>query len=142
MVINGSLVYIRKRGDETVRIIISNCIEIQEPTKDIKDFCKKELTYRNPQYEKMRNMQFYVGGMSKEIKLYNEYNGSLYLPVGFFNTLYNYHPITSDYIDCSVVKKANIKSNIKLRDYQELATPSIQKYFSGIFILPCGLRSW
>lgn len=125
-----------------MRIIISNCIEIQEPTKDIRDFCIKELTYDNPQYKKMQNMNFYVGGMSKKIRLYSEYNDNLYLPVGFFNKLYNYHPITSDYIDCSVVKKANIKSNIKLRDYQELATPSIQKYFSGIFILPCGLRSW
>ena len=122
-----------------MKIIISNCIEIHEPTKEIRDFCINELTYKNPQYQKMRSMNFYVGGMSKDIKLYNEYNNRLYLPVGFFNKLYEYHPIANDYIDYSVVKKANIKSNIKLRDYQELATPSIQKYICGIFILPCGL---
>lgn len=123
-----------------MKIIISNCIEIKQPTNDIKQFCKKELTYKNPQYAKLQKMQFYVGKIQREIKLYDEYNNSLYLPIGFFNTLYNYHPVASDYIDYSVVKRANIKSNIKLRDYQELATPSIEKYMSGIFVLPCGLR--
>ena len=122
-----------------MRIIISNCIEIQEPTQDIREFCIKSLTYGNPDYEKKKRMGFWAYGMSKDIKLWNEYNGSLYAPIGFFNTLYKYHPVASDYTDYSVVKKANIKSNIKLRDYQELATPSIQKYMSGIFVLPCGL---
>lgn len=122
-----------------MKIIISNCIEIKEPTKDIKEFCISKLTYNNPDYEKKKRMNFYVGYMQKQIKLYTEFGGSLYLPIGFFNTLYQYHPVASDYIDYSVVKKADIKSNIKLRDYQELATPSIEKYISGIFVLPCGL---
>lgn len=122
-----------------MKIIISNCIEIQEPTKEIRDFCIKNLTYENPQYLKMKNMNFYTGGMSKEIRLYSEYNNSLYLPIGFFNSLYNHHPVSTDYVDYSVVKPINITSNIKLRDYQELATPSIAKYVCGIFVLPCGL---
>lgn len=122
-----------------MRIILSNCIEIKEPTEDIRKFCIDKLTYDNPKYNRMRNMNFYVGGMNKKIKLYNEYNNSLYLPIGFFNTLYNYHSIASDYVDYSVVKKTNIKSNIKLRDYQELACPSIEKYLTGLFVMPCGL---
>lgn len=122
-----------------MKIIISNCIEIKEPTEDIRKFCIKKLTYNNPDYEKKKRMGFWSYGVSKEIKLYNEYNGSLYLPIGFLNTLYEYHSITSDYVDYSVVKKIDISSDIKLRDYQELATPSIEKYMSGIFLLPCGL---
>lgn len=122
-----------------MKIIISNCIEIQSPTKEIKDFCIKNLTYNNPDYEKKKRMGFWAYGISRDIKLYNEYNNSLYLPIGFFNELYKYHSVASDYVDYSVVKKANIKSNIQLRDYQELATPSIAKYISGIFLLPCGL---
>lgn len=122
-----------------MKIIISNCIEIQEPTKEIKDFCIKELTYKNPDYEKKKRMGFWAYGISRDIKLWNEYNGSLYLPIGFFNSLYKFHPITSDYVDYSVTRTIDIKSNITLRDYQELATPSIAKYISGIFVLPCGL---
>ena len=122
-----------------MKIIISNCIEIQEPTKEIRDFCIKNLTYKNPDYEKKKRMGFWAYGMSKDIKLWNEYNNSLYLPIGFFNTLYNYHPIASDYVDYSVEKTIKISSDIKLRNYQELAVPSIQKYICGIFVLPCGL---
>ena len=122
-----------------MKIIISNCIEIQEPTKEIRDFCIKNLTYKNPDYEKKKRMGFWAYGMSKDIKLWNEYNDTLYLPIGFFNTLYNYHPISSDYTDYSVEKPIEITSDIKLRDYQELAVPSIQKYICGIFVLPCGL---
>lgn len=122
-----------------MKIIISNCIEIKEPTRDIKDFCKKKLTYKNTQYDRMKNMNFYVGGMQKEIRLYSEYNNSLYLPIGFFNTLYNYHPVASDYVDYSITKKANIDSDIKLRDYQEFACPAVEKYFNGLIIMPCGL---
>lgn len=122
-----------------MKIIISNCIEIKEPTEDIRKFCIDNLTYNNPDYEKKKRMNFYVGYMQKQIKLYTEFGGSLYLPIGFFNTLYNYHPVASDYVDYSVIKKINITSDIKLRDYQELATPSIEKYISGIFVLPCGL---
>ena len=123
-----------------MKIIISNCIEIKEPTKDIKNFCIEKLTYENPQYKKMKNMNFYVGGMNKQIKLYSEYNDSLYLPIGFFNTLYNFYPNNNDYIDYSISKKINIESDIKLRDYQELAIPAVEKYFNGLIIMPCGLR--
>lgn len=122
-----------------MKIIISNCIEIQQPTKEIRDFCIKELTYNNPDYEKKKRMGFWAYGVSKDIKLWNEYNGSLYIPIGFFSKLYNHHPISSDYIDYSVSKHIEITSDIKLRNYQELAVPSIQKYICGIFVLPCGL---
>ena len=122
-----------------MKIIISNCIEIQEPTKEIRDFCIKELTYNNPDYEKKKRMGFWAYGVSKDIKLWNEYNNSLYVPIGFFNNLYNFYPFSNAYVDYSVIRPIKISSNIKLRDYQELATPSLAKYISGIFVLPCGL---
>lgn len=122
-----------------MKIIVSNCIEIREPTKEIRDFCRKSLTYNNPDYEKKKRMGFWAYGMSKDIKMYNEYNGNLYIPVGFFNKLYEFHPIASDYIDYSVTKPIKITSEIKLRNYQELGIPAIEKYINGIFVLPCGL---
>ena len=129
---------IKVRSDN-MKIIMSNCIEIQEPTSEIRKFCIKSLTHKNPEYEKKKRMGFWAYGMDREIKLYNEYNGSLYVPIGFFNELYNFHPYIKDYVDYTVVKKINISSQIKLRNYQELATPSIEKYINGIFVLPCGL---
>lgn len=122
-----------------MNIIISNVIDIEHPTTEMKKFCKKELTYKNPEMEKRKRMGFYVYGMDKEIKLYSEYNNHLYLPVGFFDKLFAFHPVPSDYKDYSVEVPINISSNIKLRDYQELAIPAVGKYKCGILNLPVGL---
>lgn len=122
-----------------MKIILSNCIEIKEPTKEITDYVKKELTFKNPEYEKKRRMGFYVYGTPKEIKLYDCYNGSIYTPIGFFNKLFKVHPNINDYIDYSVEVHADIKSGISLRDYQELAVPSVINYKTGILNLPVGL---
>ena len=122
-----------------MKIILSNCIEIREPTKELVLFCRKKLTYKNPDVEKRKRMGFYTYGMSKEIRLYNEYNGNLYVPVGFFEQLYNFHPIPSDYIDCTISKKADIKSDITLRNYQEFGLKAIEEHYLGLFVLPCGL---
>ena len=122
-----------------MKIILSNCIEIRQPTKEVVLFCRKNLTYKNPDVEKKKRMGFYTYGMSKEIRLYNEYNGNLYVPVGFFEQLYNFHPVATDYIDCTISKNASIKSSITLRNYQEFGLKAIEEHYLGLFVLPCGL---
>lgn len=122
-----------------MKIILSNCIEIRNPTKEMVQFCKKELTFKNPEYEKKKRMGFYTYGAVKEIKLYDIYADCIYTPIGFFNKLFQFHPYINDYVDYSVEVKANIKSDIKLRDYQELAVPSVINYKTGILNLPVGL---
>lgn len=129
---------IKVRSD-CMKIIISNCIIIEEPTKDMENFIKKQLTYKNPEIEKRKRMGFYVYGMDREIKLYEVYGGNIYVPVGFFNKLYNFYPYPSDYRDITVEVKANIKSNIQLRDYQEFAMRAIEDYKCGIINVPVGL---
>ena len=122
-----------------MKIILTNCIRIDEPTKEIKDFCKKSLTFKNPQHEKMKRMGYWAYGTPKEIKLFDEYNGSIYCPIGFFDKLFAFHPVPKDYSDYSVEVPIDIKSNIKLRDYQELAVPAVGKYKCGIINVPVGL---
>lgn len=122
-----------------MKIILSNCIEIQEPTKEIIDFCKKELTFKNPMYTKRIQMGFYAYGTPKEIKLYDIYNGNIYTPIGFFEKLFSFFPYPDKYVDCTVYKKVNISSTIQLRDYQELAVPAVLNYKTGILNLPVGL---
>ena len=123
----------------TVKIILSNCIKIESPTKEITEFIKKELTFTNSDYLKKKRMGFYAYGIAKEIKLYNEYNGSLYVPYGFFKKLYDFYPYKNDYIDYTTTKSINIESDIKLRNYQEPGLKAIKEHYNGLFVLPCGL---
>lgn len=123
----------------TVKIILSNCIKIEEPTKEITEFVKKELTFKNPDVDKKRRMGFYTYGIPKEIKLYNEYEGSLYIPYGFFDKLYSFYPYKEYYKDVTTTKNIKIDSNIQLRDYQEPGLKAIKEHYNGLFVLPCGL---
>lgn len=122
-----------------MKIILSNIIEIQEPTGNILDYCKKQLTFNNPDYIKKQRMGFSIYKTPKTIKLYDYYNDNIYLPIGCFEDIWKLHPIKEDYKDYSITKKRNIKSNIVLRDYQKPCADALKKYVNGVFVLPPGL---
>lgn len=123
-----------------MKIVLTNCIEITDPTQEVINYCKKELVFKNPELEKKKRMGFWVYGMEKVVKLYDEFDGKLYLPIGAVDDLYKIHPNTKDYTDYTVLNPISIESEIKLRDYQELAVPSVLNYMTGILNLPVGLR--
>mgnify|MGYP002525960538 CR=1 FL=1 len=122
-----------------MKIVLTNIIEIQEPTQAILDYCKKELTCSNPDYIKKQRMGFWCGKTPKQISLYDYYQDNIYLPIGCFEDIWTIHPYKEDYTDYTTTKKANIKSNIILRDYQKPCTDALKKYVNGIFVLPPGL---
>ena len=55
-------------------ITLSNIIEIKDPTKDILDYCKNELTFKNPDYIKKQKLGFWIGKTPKNISLYDIYD--------------------------------------------------------------------
>ena len=122
-----------------VKIILSNFIEIREPTNEMISFVKKALTVSNPEYAKKKMMGFYCYGMDKSIKLYNIYDNKLFVPYGFFEQLYKILPYPRDYLDCTVSKKVNVKNNIKLRDYQEPVIRAVKEHCNGLVLAGCGL---
>lgn len=122
-----------------MKIMISNCIQVIEPIKEIIDFCKKELEIPNPEYAKRKKMGYWVGKIPKNIKLYDNYEGNLYLPMGVFSNIWKIHPYKEDYIDYSVIVPINVKSNIKLREYQQPCVRAVKEHFTGILNMGCGM---
>lgn len=122
-----------------MKITLTNIIQIEEPTQEILDYCKKQLTFNNPDYVKKQRMGFSIYKTPKTIKLYDYYNDNIYLSIGCFEDIWKLHPYKEDYKDYSISKKANIKSNIVLRNYQEPCADALKKYVNGIFVLPPGL---
>ena len=121
-----------------MKIKISNIIEIEEPTPEIFAYCENQLKFKNPDYEKKKRMGFWIGNMSKELKLYNYYNNKIYLPIGCFQDIYEMYPDSKLYEDYSVTVPIKIKSDIKLRIYQEPCLKALEKYVNGLFVLPAG----
>ena len=122
-----------------MKIVLSNIIEIQDPTREILDYCKKDLTFTNPDYIKKMRMGFWTGRTPKQISLYDYYQDNIYLPIGCFEDIWNMHPIKKDYVDYTITNNTDIKSNITLRDYQKPCIDALKKYVNGIFVLPPGL---
>lgn len=127
-----------------MQIIISNIIEVYEPTKEVVDYCFKELVVKNPEYSKKVQMGFFLGKTPKDIHLfsgdfYPDGTKTLYLPIGCINDLLKMYPDKSLYTDYSVKVPRKIKSNIKLRDYQEPCLNALKTHMNGIFLIPCGL---
>lgn len=122
-----------------MKIIISNIIQIYEPSEKIIQYCKKVLTINNPEYAKKKQMGFYLMKTPKHIKLYDYDGQNIYLPIGCFNDLYAMYPDSSLYSDFSVSKKRKIESSINLRDYQKPCLNALKTYVNGLFVLPCGL---
>lgn len=122
-----------------MKITLSNIIEIQDPTKEVLDYCKKELTFANPDYVKKQRMGFWVGKTPKSISLYDVYQDNIYLPIGCFEDIWNIHPKKEDYTDYTITNSTYIESDIVLRDYQKPCTDALKKYVNGIFVLPPGL---
>ena len=121
-----------------MKILLSNIIEIQEPNEKVLEYCKKNLTFSNPDYIKKQRMGFWCGKTPKTISLYDFYQDNIYVPIGCFNDIWDIHPYKEDYVDYTTTKKANIKSNIILRDYQKPCIDALKKYVNGIFVLFAG----
>lgn len=119
-------------------IIISNIIEIREPTKQVLDYCKKQLVYSNPDYIKKQRMGFSIYKTPITIKLYELYDGNIYLPLGCFKDIFRMYPEVEYYRDYTIKVPRTIKSHITLRSYQEPCTKALKKHVNGIFVLPAG----
>lgn len=122
-----------------MKIILSNVIIIENPTKDVMNFCKKELTYVNPQYARIKAMGYASYNIPKELKLYNINDNKLYIPYGFFEKLWSIHPILDDYIDYTTTVPSNIVSKMTLRDYQEPSVIALTEHCCGIFNVIVGM---
>lgn len=119
-------------------VTITNMIKIEEPTKTIIGYCKNNLVFKNPDYDKKRRMGLWLRDCPKELKLYDIYEGDVYVPIGCFNDIWRLHPYREDYVDYSNSKPIMIASTIKLRDYQQPCLKAIEENYTGLFILPAG----
>ena len=123
-----------------MKVKIDSQIYIENPTKEIKDFCKNELEINNPEIQKKRAMGFWTGNIPKKIKMYSINQGVYILPVGEINNVWKLYPYVDDYeINFGLHNELKFpESNLKLYDYQEKAVNEMLGYKRGILSSKCG----
>lgn len=124
-----------------MKIIVSNIIEIHEPTPLLINYCKEKLTYNNPGYQKKMAMGFYVGKTPKFIHLYdyNNTTNTLYLPIGCLEDIQSVYKIDDDYRSFKPITDHFKSCSIIPRIYQKPVLDILKKHKNGIFIAPTGL---
>lgn len=123
-----------------MKIKIDSQIHIQFPNKEIIDFCKKELTIKNPEIQKKMAMGFWTGNLPQNIKMYSINEETYVLPIGEIENVWRLHPVLDDYIiDWGIHPKIWFpENNLKLYDYQEKAVNYMLNQRRGILSSKCG----
>lgn len=123
-----------------MKIKIDSQIRIKNPNKDIIDYCKKELTIKNPEIQRKQAMGFWTGNLPKDIKMYSKNGDDYIIPLGCIDDIWKINPIKTDYIiDFGKHNKLNFPDNkLKPYDYQEKAIQAMIKHKRGILNARCG----
>ena len=62
-----------------MKIIINSQIIIQNPSNEIKEFCKNNLIIKNPEIQKKQMMGFWTGNVVKTLKMFSINDGNYIL---------------------------------------------------------------
>lgn len=121
-------------------LILKHKIKIDNPTKELLDWCKQNLEFDNPDYIKKEAMGKWTGNTRRKIVLYEKEGNTLYLPFGVFADIYKRFKNKFHKAECYIaaLRGRNYKSSINLYDYQENAVKSVIQAKNGILVAPCG----
>ena len=128
-----------------MKVIVSNIIQIENPSENIIKWAKTNLTFKNPEYSQKVKLGLWTGGTPKYLTLYNIVDNNLYLPVGCYEDLVNTFGMKEPALNYDLRSEVNVNidTSMKLRDYQVPAiTPFVSRFHShtnGLIIMPCGL---
>ena len=123
-----------------MKIYIDSEIRIENVSKEILDYCKKQLTIKNPEVQKKKAMGFWTGNLPKEIKMYSRNGEDIIVPLGCIDDVWNIYPIKEDYnINFGIHEKLKFPENtLKPYDYQEKAINKMILAKRGILQAKCG----
>lgn len=122
-----------------MQVTISNTISVSDPTQELLNWCKKNLTLTNPEYSKKARMGFWLGNTPKTLSLYEIRGNRVEIPYGALKSI----PITV-WKDAEVrsgfakAETIDFKANVPLYDYQEVAVEEMVRAKCGILQSPAG----
>lgn len=121
-----------------MRIIVDNQIVIEQPTENIIQAIKQDLTVKNPKWIKNNYLGMYNGNTPQFLYFYEVDGDNYIVPFGYFKRLYGMAK-DAEWVNNIHLSFKNKKSNdIKLYDYQEDVSKKIIKTKNGVVVMPAG----
>lgn len=120
-------------------ITVSNTLTVENPTKEITDWCRQELTLPNPVYTKKARMGFWLGNTPKTISLYEVRGNNLVLPYGALSQIPKELIESAIFLeDFKAPVEVDYRAEVPLYDYQEKAVEILIQAKRGILQSPPG----
>lgn len=120
-------------------IKVSNILTVENPTKEIMAWCRKNLVVPNPDYGKKSRMNLWLGDTPKNISLYEVRGDTLILPFGVLRSLPD--EVRKNALfdsEFRPIKRVDYKADVNLYDYQEIAVQAMMEAKYGILQSPAG----
>lgn len=122
-----------------MKIKISNKIVVVDYDNKIYEWCKRELTIKNPDYYKKVALGKWTGNIPESIALYEKVGNELHIPFGCLKNIWNMYPDKSLYeFSISPIRSVSYVSSINPYPYQEKAIVEALSAKNGILVMPCG----
>lgn len=118
-------------------INVSNKLYIENPTQEVRDYCKEHLVVQNPDYAKKERMGLWVGNTPRTFTLYERLGDGLALPFGCIWTIKDMQGAAFK-SHIGVLRRFNYKADISLYEYQKSAVEAAYARKNGIIVMPCG----
>ena len=120
-------------------IKVSNVLTVENPTKGILDWCRKNLVLTNPEYAKKARMGFWLRDTPKTVSLYEIRGDTLILPFGVLKSLPKEITDASTFVsEFAPPQKVEYNAEVSLYDYQEIAVKEMLNAKYGILQSPAG----
>ena len=122
-----------------MRVKVSNVLTVENPSKEILNWCRKNLVFTNPEYVKKARMGFWLRDTPKTVNLYEIRGDTLVLPFGVLKSLPKEITDASTFVsEFAPPQKVEYNAEVSLYDYQEKAVQEMLNAKYGILQSPAG----
>lgn len=122
-----------------MQVTISNEIAIQQPTQELLEWIRQNLTLPNPEFSKRMRMGLWTGRTPETIRLYRVNGNRIIVPCGTGKDIRPYLAEDTEVIqDLADNGAIDYPGDVPLYDYQEEAVAAMMKAGCGILKSPCG----
>lgn len=121
-------------------VTVSNVLTVENPTKELLMWCKKNLTLPNPEYAKKARMGFWLGDTPSKLYLYEQRGNTLVLPFGTLRSLPKDITDSAHFMSLFSAPQSVFygEGDIPLYDYQKTAVDAVFDAKYGILQSPAG----
>ena len=121
-----------------MRMTLGSQVAVYNPTPKFLDWCKRTLTFPNPEFIKKSRMGFWTGNTPQTISLYEMDGTTALLPYGTMYQAMAQCEGCDLRLDLATPRKVDYEAEIPLYDYQEQAAESMSEWYCGILDSPPG----